>query len=63
MQFEPGVSQLTPRLLSALETKYDKLLSNLAFNCNLRPSTEAGLPEGMYNLGGAVQVDLALTPL
>jgi len=43
MQVDPGSSQLTPRLLlgtfrgfQLLKLEYDKLLSNLAFNCNLR---------------------------
>ena len=43
MQVDPGFSQLTPRLLSGtfrdfqlLKLKYDKLLSNSAFNRNLR---------------------------
>ena len=32
---------MTPRLLSTRETKkYDKLLSNVAFNCNLRHYTK-----------------------
>ena len=35
-QVDPGFSQLTPRLLSALETKYDGPLSNFAFKCNMR---------------------------
>ena len=41
MQVDPGFSQWTPRLLSALETNIDKLLSNFAFNFNLRPSSTA----------------------
>ena len=43
MQVDPGFSQLTPRLLSGtfrdsqlLKLKYDKLVSNFAFKCNLR---------------------------
>jgi len=36
VQVDPAFSQLTPRLLSALETTCDKLLSSFAFKCNLR---------------------------
>ena len=44
LQVDPGFSQLTPRLLSGtlsrnfqrLKVEDDKLLINVAFNCNLR---------------------------
>jgi len=36
VQVDPGFMQLTPRVLSALKTKHDKLLSNFAFSFNLR---------------------------
>ena len=45
MQVDPGFSQLNPTLafrdFQLLKLKYDMLLSNFAFNCNLRHSTEA----------------------
>jgi len=49
VQDDPGFSQLTPRLLSALETICDKLLSILAFNFNLRHYIlgEESVPPGM----------------
>ena len=39
--FTPGCKQSTPRLLSALQTKIVKLLSNFTFSCNLRHYTTA----------------------
>ena len=68
--FTPDWKQLTPRLLSGtfrdfqrLNLAYDKLVSNLAFNFNLRPCNkdeDEGLDTSHH--GGAVQVDPGLTP-
>ena len=44
MHLHPGFEQVDPTLafrdLQLLKLKHDKLLLNLAFNCNLRPSIE-----------------------
>jgi hypothetical protein len=45
-----------------LKLEYDELLSNVAFNCNLRPSNLV-YPSAVgfrHGLGGAVQVDPGL---
>ena len=72
-RLSPGCPQVVPARFQRSKLNYDKLLSNLAFNFNLRPSNKAaavrdaggalaaaaaGIP-----LGGAVQLHLALTPL
>ena len=74
VQLDPRFSQLTPRLLSGtfrdfqrLKLKCDELLSNVAFNCTLRPysmsmyprqSTHPVYPPDTYpdHYGGALQV-------
>jgi len=47
-----------------LKLKYDKLLSNVAFNCDLRhyPQEVGVQEEALTKSGGAVQLALALTP-
>jgi len=45
VQVDPGMLQLTPRLVLMLETKCDELLSNFAFNFNLRPSIKGSFPQ------------------
>ena len=48
-----------------MKLKHDKLLSNFAFNCNLRPCTKEhpGHDDDGDHHGGAVQVDPKLTLL
>ena len=67
----PGWKQLTPRLLSGtfrgfqlLKLKYEELLSNFAFNCNLCRYNKVCVHKMeslvLKELGGAVQVDPGL---
>jgi len=41
VQVTPGRPQVDPAWFQRLNLPYDKLLSNVAFNCNLRPSASA----------------------
>ena len=66
---KPRVLAVEPTLafrdFQLLKLKYDELLSNFAFNCNLRPSIKGdGISLDIIDKipGGAVQVDPMLTP-
>ena len=67
MQVDPGFSLLPPRLLldsrdfQLLKLKHDQLLSNFAFNCNLRHYY--GVITSTPALGGAVHDAPGLTVL
>jgi hypothetical protein len=70
VQVDPGFEAVDPALafrdFQLLKLNYDKLLSNLAFNCNLRhyswlldnaPEVAAAAEAGGLCFGEAVQVD------
>jgi len=46
VQLDPSLTPVSPRLVSPLELKCDKLLSNFAVNFNLRPYSTARAPCG-----------------
>jgi len=53
---------LNARLVSALETKYDELLSNVAFNFNLRRYIEAAFSKLTRGRGGSSQAGAYTRP-
>jgi len=80
VQVDPGLEAVDPTLafrlsgrgFRLLKLKYEKLLSNFGFNCNLCPSKVAAVQLGLHRMlsehsaaahcGEAVHVDPALTP-
>ena len=61
---DPRFLQLTPRLLSVLDTKRDEPFSNFAFNFNMRHYSRGGRRTGPgWGGAGCPCVDPGLTPL